>query len=246
MPSTKMFRDRVVSMEQTLEKGEKQLPLLKALVDEALPGMEFSEHLLDHEHDCFVMLYRMPNGSTKRISWTRMVLCDAERIPAIVEDPQAEIRGRLVEYLRKRGERGTIDVTFRHLEAGWVDTPEPRKPKPAPQRGKPQGGRGPQPGQGRGDASGGRAPQGQRQPQQQQQQQRQRGGGPNRPPQPNVPRPSGPRPSPAPPSVAGAPPAEGEAPAGGRRRRFRRRRGRRRGGPGSGPAAPPAGGGPPA
>ena len=40
MPSTKMFRDRVVSMEQTFEKGEKHLPLLKALVDEALPGME--------------------------------------------------------------------------------------------------------------------------------------------------------------------------------------------------------------
>jgi hypothetical protein len=32
MPSTKMFRDRVVSMEQTFEKGEKHLALLQSLV----------------------------------------------------------------------------------------------------------------------------------------------------------------------------------------------------------------------
>jgi hypothetical protein len=130
MPSTKMFRDRVVSMEQTFEKGEKHLALLQGLIAEALPDLEFREYLLDHEHDTFVMVYGAPAGGEKRIRWTRMVLYDAERIPAIIEDAQAPIRARLVDFLRRRGERAVIDVTFRHLEDGWVDTPEPRKPKP--------------------------------------------------------------------------------------------------------------------
>ncbi|HKB72498.1 MAG TPA: hypothetical protein VKH46_16825 [Thermoanaerobaculia bacterium] len=228
MPSTRMFRDRVVSMEQTFEKGEKHLPLLKALVDEAIPGMELEDCVLDHEHDCFVMNYRTAAGAAKKISWTRMVLYDAERIPAIVEDGGAPIRGRLIEFLRKRAERNVIDVTFRHLEEGWVDTPEPRKPKPQPARGKGQ-----PPGPGRPPQ--GRGPQGK--------------GGEGRPgppgPRPAAP-PRGPRPAPPPaagPAAAGEPGAPG-APGSGRRRRFRRRRGRRRGGPGSGPATPPAGGAP--
>ena len=234
MPSTKMFRDRVVSMEQTFEKGEKHLPLLKALVDEAIPGMELQDYVLDHEHDCFVMNYRTASGATKKISWTRMVLSDAERIPAIVESADAEIRGRVVEFLRKRAERNAIDVTFRHLEAGWVDTPEPRKPKPQPPptrgKGQPALAGGPRPG------GGGRPPQGK--------------GAPGRPGPPG----GGGRPQPGaggrqpggPPAAGGAEGVPGAAPAGGggRRRRFRRRRGRRRGGPGSGPATPPAGGAP--
>ncbi|MGH9443563.1 MAG: hypothetical protein ACRD16_14945, partial [Thermoanaerobaculia bacterium] len=141
MPSTKMFRDRVVSMEQTLEKGEKYLAVLQALVEEALPGLEFREFLLDHEHDMFVMVYGTPAGGEKRVRWTRMVLYDAERLPAIIEDPGAEIRARVVDFLRRRSERTVIDVTFRHLEEGWVDTPEPRKPeprKPRPRSGPPQ------------------------------------------------------------------------------------------------------------
>jgi hypothetical protein len=150
MPSTKMFRDRVVSMEQTFEKGEKYLALLRSLIDEALPGLEFQEYTLDHEHDTFIMIYRTPAGTEQRVRWTRMVLCDAERIPAIVEDTQAPIRGRVVDFLRRRSDRPVIDVTFRHLEEGWVDTPEPRKAKPAsPQRpgGLPKAapGRGPAP-----------------------------------------------------------------------------------------------------
>ncbi len=132
MPSTKMFRDRVVSMEQTFEKGEKHLALLQGLIAEALPDLEFREYLLDHEHDTFVMVYGTPAGGEKRIRWTRMVLYDAERIPAIIEDAQAPIRARVVDFLRRRSERAVIDVTFRHLEEGWVDTPEPRKPKPRP------------------------------------------------------------------------------------------------------------------
>jgi len=248
MPSTKMFRDRVVSMEQTFEKGEKHLPLLKALVDEAIPGMELEEYVLDHEHDCFVMVYKTASGGRKRISWTRMVLYDAERIPAIVENAQAEIRLRLLEYLKRRSDRPVIDVTFRHLEDGWVDTPEPRKPKPQPQRGKPQPPAG-RPGAPAGPPSRGRGgppqpggrPGGPPRPQQGRPQQA-------RPPRPGpgVPAPSG---SPAAPAAAGTPGLPGGAPgapvpgAGGRRRRFRRRRGRRRGGPATGGGAPPAPGG---
>lgn len=226
MPSTKMFRDRVVSMEQTFEKGEKHLPLLKALVDEAIPGMTLEEYVLDHEHDCFVMVYRTAAGGPKRISWTRMVLYDAERIPAIVENPQAEVRARVVDFLRKRADRPVVDVTFRHLEEGWVDTPEPRKPKPQPPgRGRPQPGRpvaaaaAPP----RGKGAPGRPPQ--------------PGGRPNPPGQPRAPRPASPPGVPESPGIPGAAPPAGS----GRRRRFRRRRGRRRGGPGSGPAAPPGG-----
>jgi hypothetical protein len=192
-----MFRDRVVSMEQTFEKGEKHLSLLQGLVEEALPGLEFHEYVLDHEHDTFVMVYRAPSGEEKRIRWTRMVL--SERIPAILEDAQAPIRGRIVEFLRRRAERAVIDVTFRHLEEGWVDTPEPRKPKPRPSPAQRSGGQAsPPPGQSprRGASSARPSP-----PQ---------GGQPATPP----------RPGPASPETA--------AP-GNRRRRFRRRRGRRRG-----------------
>ena len=228
MPSTRMFRDRVVSMEQTFEKGEKHLALLKALVDEAIPGLELQEYVLDHEQDCFVLVYRTASGAPKRVSWTRMVLADAERIPAIVEDPAAAIRGRIVEFLRRRGDRSAIDVTFRHLEEGWVDTPEPKKPRPQPPRGRPA-----PPPSGKGGPPPVGAPRGK--------------GPPGRPPQTQPPR--GPRPGPA--QVPGGAPATGgqpgtPQPAGsGRRRRFRRRRGRRRGGPGSGPASPsPSGGAP--
>ena len=65
MGQTRMFRDRVVSMEQTLEGGEKHLPLLKDMCREALPGFEYAEHALDHERDLFVMELRGPDGSAK-------------------------------------------------------------------------------------------------------------------------------------------------------------------------------------
>jgi hypothetical protein len=48
MGQTRMFRDRVVSMEQTLEGGEKHLALLKDMCREALPELELREHMLDH------------------------------------------------------------------------------------------------------------------------------------------------------------------------------------------------------
>jgi len=196
MPSTKMFRDRVVSMEQTFEKGEKHLALLQGLIAEALPDLEFREYLLDHEHDTFVMVYGVPAGGEKRIRWTRMVLYDAERIPAIIEDAQAPIRARLVDFLRRRAERAVIDVTFRHLEDGWVDTPEPRKPKP-------RSGPPPRPG---GPAAPGR-----------------RGGQTPPPPRPSPPgRPAGPgAPGPAPAAQPGGAPAGKRRRF--RRRRGRRR-----------------------
>ena len=208
MPSTKMFRDRVVSMEQTFEKGEKHLALLQGLIAEALPDLEFREYLLDHEHDTFVMVYGTVAGGEKRIRWTRMVLYDAERIPAIIDDAQAPIRAQVVDFLRRRSDRPVIDVTFRHLEDGWVDTPEPRKPEP--RKPKPRSGPPPRPG-------GPPGPSGRR------------GGQPPPPPRPAPPgRPPGQGP-PGPRTPGPGPAAQpGSAPAG-KRRRFRRRRGRRRG-----------------
>ena len=97
MPQTRMFRDRVVSMEQTLEGGEKNLELLKSLCREALPEFAYREHSLDHERDLFVMVFEAPDGRTKKVSWTRMVLFDAERIPLLSGDPLAQVGGRHVE-----------------------------------------------------------------------------------------------------------------------------------------------------
>jgi hypothetical protein len=231
-----MFRDRVVSMEQTLEGGEKHLPLLKDLCREALPGWEYAEHALDHERDLFVMDLRGPDGGSKRVAWTRMVLFDAERIPTLSGDSGALLRGKIVEFLKARAAKPEIVVTFRHLEEGWVDTPEPRR----------EGG-------GRRRRRGGRGGRGER-------------GAPDRRPQPSAPpqpgggrdrRPGGPRPPQGPPSpprpAAGGTPtppgagASAENAAGGaggkRRRRFRRRRRGGRGGGGgaggAGPAGPP-------
>ena len=216
MPQTRMFRDRVVSMEQTLEGGEKNLELLKSLCREALPEFAYREHSLDHERDLFVMVFEAPDGRTKKVSWTRMVLFDAERIPLLSGDPLAQVRARIVGFLRARAARPEVVVTFRHLEEGWVDTPEPRREK------KRRRGRGER-GRREGKRETAPSPPGSRS-----------AGAPSLPPQ--QPR----RPSPgATPAAAG--PAEGERPGGGRRRRRFRRRRRGRGPGGSAPPdAPPA------
>ncbi len=222
-----MFRDRVVSMEQTLEGGEKNLDLLRSICREALPEFAFREHTLDHERDLFVMVLEAPDGRTRRVCWTRMMLFDAERIPALTGDPVASLRAKIVEFLRAQVARPEIVVTFRHLEDGWADTPEPRREKRR-RRGRGERGR----------------REGRREP-----------GQPGTPQRPGV-RPA-PRPAPQPaqperekrretppphPVAPGAAVAPGEPgrPAGGRRRRrFRRRRGRGPGGPpSSGPAGP--------
>ncbi len=109
MAMTKMFRDRVVSTEQTQEIGEKHLDLLRELVTEALPGWRVTEHGLDHEPDLFfLVMAHEASGATKRVSFTRMILSDAGRVPAIAEDRNAPVRGRLVEILRSRAARPEI------------------------------------------------------------------------------------------------------------------------------------------
>lgn len=222
MPQTRMFRDRVVSMEQTLEGGEKHLELLKTLCREALPDFDYVAHTLDHERDLFVMELSAGDGRLRRIGWTRMVLFDAERIPVLSGDPAGGLRERIVQFIRARASRPEIVVTFRHLEDGWVDTPEPRR---EPRRRRRRG---------RGETKGGAA---------------ERPGGrrpaPGPAPSPKGPRPPGrpaPRPAPSRPVPAAGSPAGSQPEAGrpdGRRRRFRRRR-RGRGPGGGGAPAPPA------
>jgi hypothetical protein len=204
-----MFRDRLVSMEQTLEGGEKNLELLKAVCREALPEFTYREHSLDHERDLFVMVLEAPDGRTKRVSWTRMVLFDAERIPVLTGDPLASLRTKIVEFLRSRASRPEIVVTFRHLEEGWAEAPEPRRERRR-RRGRRDRGRR-EPGRG--------AP------------------APPRPAaQPHPER--GPAPALAPAAGAAAGEA-GRSPGGRRRRRLRRRRrGRGWGGPSPAPGGP--------
>lgn len=221
MPQTRMFRDRVVSMEQTFEGGEKHLELLKSLCREALPEFELTGHTLDHERDMFVMELAAPDGRKRLVAWTRMVLFDAERIPTLSAGAGEELRSKIVQFIRARAQRPEIVVTFRHLEEGWVDTPEPRREK----RRRRRGGRGGERGGGP-EKAGGRPAKGREQA---------RGARPARPP-----RPPGPAPAPAPPATGEARP-EGARPEGKRRRFRRRRRGR---GPGGG--APPGGAAPPA
>ncbi len=248
MGQTRMFRDRVVSMEQTLEGGEKHLPLLKALCAEALPDFVLREHSLDHERDMFVMDFDAPDGTRQRVSWTRMVLFDAERIPTLTADPAAALRAKIVEHIRAQLGRPEILVTFRHLEEGWVDTPEPRRDTSRRRR---RGGRGGV----RGPEKGGqdRRPAASGQPQRDRDRNRERrpGAGPSGGGAREQQRgPAGPRPAPQPqrrppaPGPGPGPAAEaGQGVPGAKRRRRRRRRGGR--GPGSGPGGAP-GGAPPA
>jgi len=230
MPQTRMFRDRVVSMEQTLERGEKHLEFLKAICREVFPDFEYREHALDLERDLFTMSLEAADGRKKAVSWTRMVLFDAERLPSLLEDPTSVLGSRLRAFLRERASRPEIVVTFRHLEDGWVETPEPRREKRRRRgrdRGRPSAKReGARPPSGRPQPP----PSGRPQP------------APSGRPQPATsgrPAPSGssrpPSAGAAPPAASGgspAPPGEGRR----RRRRFRRRRGRGGTGPSPGPA----------
>ncbi len=218
MPQTRMFRDRVVSMEQTLERGEKHLEFLKAICKEVFPDFEYREHALDHERDLFAMSLEAADGRKKTVSWTRMVLFDTERLPSLLEDPTSVVGARLRAFLRERASRPEIVVTFRHLEDGWVETPEPRRDKRRRRgrdRGRPGAKRegGPRPPSGRPQTAAAARP------------------GPSGPPR----QPSAGVSPPAAPG-AGSPPPSGEGRR--RRRRFRRRRGR--GGAGSSPGPAPA------
>lgn len=255
MGQTRMFRDRVVSMEQTLEGGEKHLPILQELCREALPELQFREYTLDHERDLFVMEFATADGGARRVCWTRMVLFDAERIPTLSGEAGTQLRAKIVDFLRARSALPEIVVTFRHLEDGWVDTPEPRREGRRRRRG----------GRGRGAERGGSERRGatalERRPGGAPQErrpgattpERRPGGAPQdrrpggRPPErrPGGPPPGGgpPRPqSPRPAAADGAPGGDAAAAGGGgkRRRRFRRRRrGRGSGGGSPGGSAPP-------
>ena len=243
MGQTRMFRDRVVSMEQTFEGGEKHLPLLKDICGEALPGFTLREHSLDHERDLFVMDFDGPDGARRRVCWTRMVLFDAERIPTLESDPAAALRARIVELVRSQAARPEILVTFRHLEEGWVDTPEPRR-EGGRRRRRGRGGRGGERGERgreRAGGEGGRPPGGPREPGRDRD--RRPGGQPGQSPQPRGGAP-GQRPGGGGRRPGGGPPpsgAEAGAPGAGsgKRRRRRRRRGGR--GPGGGPPGAPSG-----
>lgn len=210
MAQTRIFRDRLVSMEQTLEGGEKNLDLLKELCREAMPEFEYREHVLDHERDLFVMSLEAADGRRKRVAWTRMTLFDAERIPSLAAQPDSDLRERVVGFLRDRALRPEIVVTFRHLEDGWTDTPEARPSKRRRRRG------------GRGSGRPGEA----RRPVP--------AGGPRPAPSP---KPSSPGPAAPPAAAGGGTDAASRRPAGPGRRRFRRRRRGR--GPGTAPTGAP-------
>jgi hypothetical protein len=111
-----MFRDRVVSMEQTQEIGEKHVDLLAALAVEAMPGYALAAHGLEHERDHFwLSLSNEETGRTCRVVFTRMFLSDADRLPAVVADPNAPVRAQIVGCIRDQAGRGEILVTVAGL-----------------------------------------------------------------------------------------------------------------------------------
>lgn len=110
-----MFRDRVVSLEQTFELGEKYLETLKDVLAEALPGFEIREHELEHERDLFVVRLEDSAGVSRRILFTRMVLSDSSCVPAITEDRDAPARGRIVEHLRRSAAGTEVLLAFRDV-----------------------------------------------------------------------------------------------------------------------------------
>jgi hypothetical protein len=111
-----MFRDRVVSMEQTQEIGEKHIDLLSALVAEALPGFAVLAHGLEHERDHYwLSLANSETGATCRVFFTRMFLSDASRLPAVVADAKAGVREEIVACIRGQAGRAEILVTVARL-----------------------------------------------------------------------------------------------------------------------------------
>ncbi|MDL2717434.1 MAG: hypothetical protein PT977_06745 [Acidobacteriota bacterium] len=116
MGSVRMFRDRVVSMEQTQEIGEKHIGLLGALAAEALPGFAVAAHGLEHERDHYwLSLSNAETGATCRVAFTRMFLSDAGRLPAVVADEKAGVREQIVACIRAQAGRAEILVTVAGL-----------------------------------------------------------------------------------------------------------------------------------
>jgi hypothetical protein len=116
MGSVRMFRDRVVSMEQTQEIGEKHIDLLSALAAEALPGFAVAAHGLEHERDHYwLSLSNAETGAACRVVFTRMFLSDATRLPAVVADAKAGVREQIVACIRGQAGRAEILVTVARL-----------------------------------------------------------------------------------------------------------------------------------
>ena len=116
MGSVRMFRDRVVSMEQTQEIGERHIELLSALAVEALPGYALAAHGLDHERDHYwLSLTNDSTGQMRRLDFTRMFLSDATRLPAVVADANAPVRAQIVACISEQAARAEILVTVAGL-----------------------------------------------------------------------------------------------------------------------------------
>jgi hypothetical protein len=116
MGSVRMFRDRVVSMEQTQELGEKHIELLTALAVAALPGYALTAHGLDHERDHYwLSLTNDATGQARQLVFTRMFLSDASRLPAVVADASAPVRAQIVACISEQAARAEILVTVAGL-----------------------------------------------------------------------------------------------------------------------------------
>ncbi len=116
MGSVRMFRDRVVSMEQTQEIGERHIDLLSAIAVEALPGYALAAHGLDHESDHYwLSLTNDATGQVRRLLFTRMFLSDASRLPAVVADASTPMRAQIVARIREQAARAEIVVTVAGL-----------------------------------------------------------------------------------------------------------------------------------
>ena len=143
MGQTRMFRDRVVSMEQTLEGGEKHLALLKALCREAFPSFEFREHALDHERDLFVMdleaAGRRAGSASAGRAWCSSTPSGFRRSSG---DPvgAAAVEDRRVPASPRRRARDRRDVPPPGGRVGGHARAAPREASAAPRRAR--GGRG--------------------------------------------------------------------------------------------------------
>ena len=116
MAITKMFRDRVVAMEQTWELGEKYLEILAELVHEALPRFRMVGNDFDHDRDFYYLDVKAADpDEEKRVFFTRMVLSDRSCVPLVVEEAHTPVRARIVEAIRSQAECGEIVVTYRSV-----------------------------------------------------------------------------------------------------------------------------------
>ncbi len=116
MAITKMFRDRVVSMEQTWDLGEKYLGLLSELVHEALPRFRTVGNDFDHDRDFYFLVEQATEPDEERkVCFTRMLLADRDCIPLIADEPHAPIRERIVEAIRAQSESPEIVVAYRAI-----------------------------------------------------------------------------------------------------------------------------------